>query len=196
MPGQVGRSGRSLLPQEDRGGQVPQGGVAVPQEAHLRCRLREPCGRFAGALTQRRLTKRSLELRKAEVRRIHLPRTPVNSASPRSRRTWQTSECNPLGASGVNEQKVARLASPTDVVGNIYGTREHPTKGVIKVAMCVAKATWNSLRDGDLFIEPNLTGADLPEAHLVRANLSRAELSEANLSRSVAENPASKCGSR
>src|SRR5215212_225400 len=62
--------------------------------------------------------------------------------------------------------------------------------------MCVAKATWNSLRDGDLFIEPDLSGADLPEAHLVRANLSRAELSEANLSRSVAENPGSKCGSR
>ena len=63
MPGQVGRSGRSLLPQEDRGGQVPQGGAAVPQEARLRCRLQEPHGRFAGALAQRRLTKRSLELR-------------------------------------------------------------------------------------------------------------------------------------
>ena len=35
MPGQVGRSGRRLLPQEDGGGQVPQGGAAVPQEARL-----------------------------------------------------------------------------------------------------------------------------------------------------------------
>ena len=42
MPGQVGRSGRHLLPQEDSGGQVPQGGATVPQEARLRCRLQEP----------------------------------------------------------------------------------------------------------------------------------------------------------
>jgi uncharacterized protein YjbI with pentapeptide repeats len=49
--------------------------------------------------------------------------------------------------------------------------------------MSVAKVTWNSLRDGDLFIEPDLIGADLHEAHLVRANLSRAELTEANFAR-------------
>ena len=53
--------GGSLLPQEDRGGQIPQGGAAVPQEAHLRCRLQEPHGGFAGAFAQRRLTKRSRE---------------------------------------------------------------------------------------------------------------------------------------
>jgi hypothetical protein len=35
LPGQVGRSGWHLLPQEDSGGQVPQGSAAVPQEAHL-----------------------------------------------------------------------------------------------------------------------------------------------------------------
>jgi transposase len=35
MPGQVRCSRRDLLPQEDRGGQVPQGGAAVPQEARL-----------------------------------------------------------------------------------------------------------------------------------------------------------------
>jgi hypothetical protein len=52
------------------------------------------------------------------LRGIPLPRTPVNSASPRSRRAWQTRRCNPLGASVVNEHKVAGLASPTDVVGN------------------------------------------------------------------------------
>jgi hypothetical protein len=53
----------------------------VPQEAHLRCRLQEPSGGFAGTLARRRLTKRSLERRKAEVqrRRIYLPRTQVNS---------------------------------------------------------------------------------------------------------------------
>jgi hypothetical protein len=33
----------------------------VPEEARLRCRLQEPCGGFADALTRRRLTKRSLE---------------------------------------------------------------------------------------------------------------------------------------
>jgi transposase len=53
--------GRGLLPQEDRGGQISQGGFAVPQEAHLRCRLQEPYSRFAGAFAQRRLTKRSQE---------------------------------------------------------------------------------------------------------------------------------------
>jgi hypothetical protein len=33
----------------------------VPQEAHLRCRLQEPHGRFEDAFAQRRLTKRSRE---------------------------------------------------------------------------------------------------------------------------------------
>src|SRR5918995_1819863 len=47
--------------------------------------------------------------------------------------------------------------------------------------MSVAKVTWNSWRERDLFIEPDLTGAELREADLARANLSRAELSEANL---------------
>jgi hypothetical protein len=61
MPGQVGRSRRCLLPQEDSGGQIPQGGAAMPQEAHLRRRLQEPRGGFAGALEQRSLTKRSRE---------------------------------------------------------------------------------------------------------------------------------------
>ena len=78
MPGQIGRSGWYLLPQEDRGGQVPQVSAAVPQEAHLRCRLQEPSGGFAGILAQRRLTKRSRELRQCEVRRIPFPRTSVN----------------------------------------------------------------------------------------------------------------------
>jgi hypothetical protein len=50
----------------------------VPQEGRLRRRLQEPDGRFAGTLARRRLTKRSRELRKAEVRRINLPRTPVH----------------------------------------------------------------------------------------------------------------------
>ena len=40
----------------------------MPQEAHLRRRLQEPHGGFAGAFAQRRLTKRSLELREREVR--------------------------------------------------------------------------------------------------------------------------------
>jgi hypothetical protein len=61
MPGQVGRSRRELLPQEDGGGQVPQGSAAVPQEACLRCRLQEPPGGLASAFAQRRLTKRSRE---------------------------------------------------------------------------------------------------------------------------------------
>ena len=47
--------------------------------------------------------------------------------------------------------------------------------------MSVAKVTWNSLRDGDLFIEPNLTGADLREADLSGADLSGADLSTASL---------------
>ena len=51
---------------------------ALPQVAHLRCRLQEPPGRFASAFTQRRLTKRSRELRYGEVRRMPLPRTRVN----------------------------------------------------------------------------------------------------------------------
>ena len=49
--------------------------------------------------------------------------------------------------------------------------------------MSVAKVTRNSLRERELFIEPDLTGAELREADLARANLSRAELSEANLAR-------------
>src|SRR5215207_5420147 len=72
MPGQVGRPGWHLLPQEDRGGQVLQGSAAVPQEAHLGCRLQEPHGRFAGTLARRRLTKRSRESDVGEVRRIYL----------------------------------------------------------------------------------------------------------------------------
>src|SRR5215211_5290454 len=76
------------------------------------------------------------ELRHHEVRRITLPRTPLNSASPRSRRTWQTRECNPLGASVVNEQKLARLASPTDVVGNINGKRASQKKGDLRSHEC------------------------------------------------------------
>ena len=39
----------------------------MPQEAHLRRRLQEPRGGLASAFAQRRLTKRSRELRKAEV---------------------------------------------------------------------------------------------------------------------------------
>ena len=50
MPGQVGGSGWSLLPQETSGGQIPKGGSAVPKEAHLRHRLQEPHGGFEGAL--------------------------------------------------------------------------------------------------------------------------------------------------
>jgi hypothetical protein len=38
---------------------------------------------------------------------------------------------SPLGTSLVNEQKVAGLVSPTDVVGNKKVVREHPRKGVI-----------------------------------------------------------------
>jgi uncharacterized protein YjbI with pentapeptide repeats len=43
--------------------------------------------------------------------------------------------------------------------------------------MSVAKVTRNSLRERELFIEPDLTGAELREADLARANLCRAELS-------------------
>ena len=63
MSGQVGRSWWELLPQEDRGGQVQQGGAEVPKEARLRRCLQEPRGGFASAVEQRRLTKRSPELR-------------------------------------------------------------------------------------------------------------------------------------
>ena len=38
---------------------------------------------------------------------------------------------SPLGASLVNEHKVAGLVPPTDVVGNKEVVREHPRKGVI-----------------------------------------------------------------
>jgi len=74
LPGQVGRSGRGLLPQEDCGGQVSQGGAAVPQEAHLRRRLQESPSGFASTLAQRRLTKRSREADVGALPRIPLPR--------------------------------------------------------------------------------------------------------------------------
>src|SRR5215217_318150 len=64
------RSGRGLLPQEDRGWRIPQGGAAVPQAAQLRCPLQEPHGRFAGTLTQRHLTKRSREESLETVRKV------------------------------------------------------------------------------------------------------------------------------
>jgi hypothetical protein len=67
LSGQVGRSWWGLLPQEASGGQIPQGGGAVPQEAHLRCCLQELRGGFAGAVAQRRLTKRSRERPRADV---------------------------------------------------------------------------------------------------------------------------------
>jgi hypothetical protein len=50
----------------------------VPQEARLGRRLQDPCGGFAEVFEQRRLTKRSREIVKVEVRRISLLRTPVN----------------------------------------------------------------------------------------------------------------------
>src|SRR5918994_1612433 len=90
---------------------------------------------------------------------------------------------SPRGASLVNEQKVAGLVSPTDVVGNIKsGKRASQKRGDLR-AMSVATVTWNSLRERDLFIEPDLTGTELREADLARANLTGANLSEANLSR-------------
>ena len=49
--------------------------------------------------------------------------------------------------------------------------------------MSVATVTRNSLSERDLFLEPDLTGADLHGTHLVLSNLSRAEPAEANLSR-------------
>jgi hypothetical protein len=55
----------------------------VPQEAHLRCRLQEPRGGLAGTLAQRRLTKRSREYPKGEVRRNPTPRTSVNRGKKR-----------------------------------------------------------------------------------------------------------------
>jgi hypothetical protein len=83
LSGQIGRSGRGLLPQEDGGGQVPQGGAAVPQEAHLRRRLQEPRGGLAGTFAQRRLTKRSRERRQGELRRLSLSRIRVNKGKKR-----------------------------------------------------------------------------------------------------------------
>jgi hypothetical protein len=56
----------------------------MPQEAHLRCRLQEPRDRFAGTIAQRRLTKRSRELRKAEVRPSRVLRTSENNPSTHS----------------------------------------------------------------------------------------------------------------
>lgn len=47
--------------------------------------------------------------------------------------------------------------------------------------MSIAKVTRNSLSEGDLFLEPDLTGADLHGTRLVLANLSRAELLSASL---------------
>ncbi len=84
MPGEVGHSRRHLLPQEDRGGQVPQGGATVPQEARLRRRLQEPHGGLACAFTQRRLTKRSRELRTYELRRLPSRRSSQNPPSTHS----------------------------------------------------------------------------------------------------------------
>ncbi len=60
-PGRTLRAGPLLPQEEDRGGQIPQGGAAVPQEAHLRRRLQEPYCRLADTFTQRSLTKRSRE---------------------------------------------------------------------------------------------------------------------------------------
>ena len=47
--------------------------------------LQEPPGGFSGAFAQRRLTKRSRERRRGEVRRISLPRTPVNKSMKKDR---------------------------------------------------------------------------------------------------------------
>src|SRR5918995_1164608 len=58
---------------------------------------------------------------------------------------------------------------------------EHPEKGG-QEAMSVARAPWNSWREENLSIEPNLSGANLSEANLVRADLSRADLPSTNLS--------------
>jgi hypothetical protein len=52
----------------------------VPKEAHLRCRLQEPHGRFEDAFARCRLTKRSREHRHGEVRRTLILRTLVNRA--------------------------------------------------------------------------------------------------------------------
>jgi transposase len=49
MPSQVGCSGWYLLPQEDGGGQVPQGGATVPQAASLRRRVQELRSGLRGA---------------------------------------------------------------------------------------------------------------------------------------------------
>ena len=57
--------GEYLLPQEASGGQISQGGSAVPQEARLRRSVQEPRGRLAGAFSQSCLTKRSLEREKS-----------------------------------------------------------------------------------------------------------------------------------
>ena len=48
--------------------------------------------------------------------------------------------------------------------------------------MSVAKVTWNSLKERDLFIEADLTGAKLTGADLREADLSGADLSGADLS--------------
>ena len=76
---------RGVLPQEDRGRQVRQGGATVPQAARLRCCLQGPHGGFAGAFAQRRLTKRSREGRTGQVPRKLLPRTRGNRDQSTSR---------------------------------------------------------------------------------------------------------------
>ena len=48
--------------------------------------------------------------------------------------------------------------------------------------MSVAKVNWSSLRERELFVEPDLTGAKLTEADLREAALSGANLSGADLS--------------
>src|SRR5215212_4265485 len=110
MPGQVGHTRWSLLPQEDRGRQIPQGGAAVPQEARLRRCLQEPRGGFAGTLVQRRLTKRSREPRLYEVRCIEqeegsrLLRTPV----PMLERTVGLEPTPPYGKYGALQSCVRK----------------------------------------------------------------------------------------
>jgi hypothetical protein len=47
--------------------------------------------------------------------------------------------------------------------------------------MSVARVPWNSLRERDLLIESDLTGANLRGADLREADLSGADLSEADL---------------
>ena len=89
----------------------------MPQEAHLRCRLQKPNGRFAGALAQRSLTKRSREFRKAEVqlRRILL-RTPVNSPCATAIHVYAKNE-------SVLEDLLHLLERTEDHVAHLLGVR-------------------------------------------------------------------------